>query len=522
MIFPLIPEKKSTFVLKCALLYIKKEYDVTISIIQPPVRDFYQTPHRHAALGANTVKSILETAGHKVNLYNFPLWENRVSTPPLPRELSYLKPFLIPGETGPVSWFTQRKHFGPSFEECARIVLKSNPDLVMISCFAWGYAQEALQTAIAIKRQSPHTLLEIGGAGVSVNPGWFEKTGLFRHVRTGPAEENLRGFFGLTEPLPPIMPVIAETTEYRGKPQYAAMLTRGCPARCSFCANYLTLGREFRKVPPEEILDQLERTGRKDFHLNLEDDNLLSDKKYFLDFLAEFKSRFPHATLSAENGLDYQKLTVPLAETLIDSGFTRFNLSMASSDSRILAAQKRSSRLDHLTELLNHLAERGIPAVTYFIAGLPGDTPKSVLANLLFLSRVPTEIGISPFYAVPGLPGFEHPGEKDLPESPVYYCGSSVYPWNGNLSTAQLITAFRLSRLTNLIKRVRAVRDADLSSPQPSSHQLTLHRELVERIFETRRLYSITGKGKTRQIIPVPEMDNDMVESFFTANQTVR
>ncbi len=486
-----------------------------ISIIQPPVRDFYQTPHRHAALGANTVGKILEQGGHEVHLYNFPFGGKVVSTPPLPRELSYLKPFLIPGETGPVSWFTQRKHFGPTFEECARICLKDHPDLVMISCFAWGYAEESRQTALAIKEQSPGTPIEIGGAGVSVNPGWFESTGLFSRIRTGPAEENLKDFPGVSASLPAITPVIQETPRFRGRPQYAAMLTRGCPARCSFCANYLTLGREFRKVPSREILDLLEKTGERAFHLNLEDDNLLSDKEYFLSFLEEFHNRFPEATLSAENGLDYQKLTISLADILIEQGFTRFNLSMASSDSRILAAQKRSSRLDHLTALLHHLAEKGIPAVTYFIAGLPGDTVESVLANLVFLSRVPTEIGISPFYAVPGLPGFEHPGTNGLPGSPVLYCGSSVYPWNGNLTTAQLISAFRLSRLTNLIKlmSITPARDADLRPPH--SPEEKLHKDLIGNIFQSRRLHSITGKGKNRQLIPVPHMDDEMVERFL-------
>ncbi len=473
-----------------------------IVLIQPPLRDFYQTAHRHSALGSTSVKKILEQAGHDVVFFNFPLWKQR-STPPLPGELNYLKPFLIPGETGPVSWFTQRKHYGPPFEECAHIVLAEKPDLIMISCFAWCYAEEARQTALALRQMAPRVPLEAGGAGVSVNPAWFEQTGLFRRVRTGPAEENLQDFPGVPASLPPVTPVIKETRPYKGRPQLTAMLTRGCPARCTFCANHLTLGREFRKSDPDEILTLLAKTGYKKFHLNLEDDNLLSDQAYFLDFLDRFMKRFPGSTLSAENGLDYRKITIPIADRLIESGFIRFNLSMASSDSKILADQKRSSRLDHLETLIKHLENREIPAVTYFIAGLPGDTPESVTENLLYLSPLPTEIGISPFYAVPGLSGFEHPGENGLPEQPAVYCGSSVFPWNKNLTTSRLITAFRLSRLANLLK-----------SPEKD-----FWRELVSCIYESGNLQTITGKGRTRQIIPVPRMDGDMVDHFLKNTQ---
>ena len=470
-----------------------------ISLIQPPVRDFYQTPHRHAALGSLSVKALLEQAGHTVKLFNFPLEGGKTSTPPLPKELNYLKPFLIPGESGPVSWFVQRKHFGPSFEECSSMVLDWKPDRIMISCFAWCYADETRLLAEQLRRDAPEIPLEAGGAGVSVNPGWFKKSGLFDRVRSGPAEENLKDFPGMPADIPSITPVINRVGDFHRRPQFTTMLTRGCPCRCSFCANYLTLGRTFRKSEPETILNQLEQTGLKEFHLNLEDDNLLVDRKYFLDFLHRFHDLFPEATLSAENGLDYQMLPLSVAEELIRCGFTRFNLSMASSDSNILAEQKRSSRLDHLQELLAFLEKKGIPSVCYFICGLQGDSLESVAKNILFLAGQPAEIGISPFYAVPGLPGFEHPGEDGLPESPALYCGSSVYPWNGNLTTAQLITAFRLCRLINLIKSPRAGE----------------FKELIEKTFRTGKLQTIVGKGHKKTIREVPLMDEELTRTVL-------
>jgi len=445
-------------------------------------------------MGCLSVKALLEQAGHRVTLFNFPGESGSCHTPPLPKELNYLKPWLIPDETGPVSWFRQRKHFGPPVEDCTERILNARPERVMLSCFAWCYAEEARRLASELKRRAPDLPLEIGGAGVSVNPEWFRRTGLFDEVRCGEAERNMADFPGMPAAPPAVTPVLTRVGNYRGQPQFSTMLTRGCPYRCRFCANHLTHGREFRKIPPEELLLRLEKTGEEVFHLNLEDDNLLADRDYFTGFLDRFHTRYPRATLSAENGLDYRRLTPPLLSRLIEGGFIRFNLSMASADSRILSGQNRSGGGDQLTEVLHLLKQKGIPAVTYFICGLEGDTVESVCRNLLFLAERPTEIGISPFYAVPGLPGFEHPGEKGLPEYPPLYCGSSVWPWNGNLTTGQLITAFRLSRFINLLK-----------SPVRASWE-----ELIDRTLENRRIHTVCGRAARRTIREVPHMDREM------------
>ncbi|QEN09708.1 radical SAM protein [Oceanispirochaeta crateris] len=467
-----------------------------IVIAQPPIRDFYQSPHRHSAMGSLTVQKILEEAGHSITLFNFPSHSGEIHTPPLPRELNYLKAFLITDEKGPVTWFRQRKHFGPSFNDCCQQILSASPERVMISCLAWCYAEEAVLLAKELKKHSPDLPLDIGGAGVSVNPDWFRKTGLFEKVRCGEAEKNMTDLPGVKEESHMITPVLSPAYRAQGKLQYSTMLTRGCPYRCQFCANHLTHGRNFRKIAIEDLLILLEQTHQEEFHLNLEDDNLLADADYFCQFLDSFHFRYPGATLSAENGLDYRHLTHAIINKMIDSGFIRFNLSMASTDSQILSDQNRTGQQELLSDVLFYLKQNQIPAVTYFICGLEGDSLESVSRNLLFLASHPTEIGISPFYAVPGLPGFDKPGDNSLPESPALYCGSSVWPWNKNLTTAQLITAFRLSRFINLLK----------------SENRFLWQNLIQKTLETCRLHTICGSKENKALIEVPLMDNKMSE----------
>ena len=335
---------------------------------------------------------------------------------------------------------------------------------------------------------------------MSVHPDWFRKTGFFDVVRCGEAEKNLTGFPGVSETPLPITPVLSSPYKSKGSPQFSTMLTRGCPYRCLFCANHLTHGRDFRKIPIQEIMALLEKNGAQRFHLNLEDDNLLADSGYFLNFLETFHTRYPESTLTAENGLDYRHLTPSLISRMIDSGFIRFNLSMASSDTQILSDQHRAGRSGQLSDVLHILEQNKVPSVTYFICGLEGDSLETVTRNLLFLASQPTQIGISPFYAVPGLPGFEHPGKGGLPAFPALYCGSSVWPWNNNLTTAQLITAFRLSRFINLVK----------------SQDKANWQDLIHQTLKTKRLHSVRGSKSHKTIFDVPHMDEELCEMVLS------
>ncbi len=104
-------------------------------IAVPPVRDFYFTPNRASALGARVLLRELKEAGWDSVLMNLPLIE-KSRTISLPCELEYLTPFLIPDESGPLSWFTAYHHFGPSFSETAEMIARENPELLLISSFA--------------------------------------------------------------------------------------------------------------------------------------------------------------------------------------------------------------------------------------------------------------------------------------------------------------------------------------------------------------------------------------------------
>ncbi len=509
------------------------------AVIIPPVEDFYFTHHRFAALGALRAAEIIESSGNiETETIIFPLRGKKQI--PLPRYLEYLKPYLMEGETGSCSFFSVLRRYGPSLDECSRIIKKIQPDAVFFSLFAYCYAEPAVELAALLRKTMPGVPLIAGGAGISVYPEFFSP--FFDSVLPGEGEIGLRKFIlDMKENNGRNIPVCSaadaggeecgkgirhtEEGDFRLSVNTAksdkfsvnisALLSRGCDKRCRFCSNFLTHGRDFRKVPPEAVRAELERKKNifdlhrgKKYFINFEDDNLLIDKEYFFNIIDIFTDFFNEFTeldkilFSAENGLDYNLLTKDLCGKLIERNFRQFNFTLGSVSSSVISGEKREGSSRHLSELLKYIDSRSVPAVSYFIAGLKNDTPERVVESLVFIAENPGISGISMFYSVPGLPDFSDTAYfRNI--APGLLRGSSAYPWNRSLSTEELITAFRISRTLNLFKkREKTIQDSIL----------------VEKIKKEKKLYTQVKRNKKIMIARPPSINKKMEDLFFSYN----
>lgn len=510
---------------------------MNIAVVTPPVRDMYFTPGRNSALGMHTVSSHLSRMGETVFPFNFP-GDNPggFSIPPL-KETEHLTPFLIQGEKGPVSFFTGYRQFGPSFEECAARIAATDPDVILISCFAFAYAEDTVEFVKALKETGCTALIGAGGGGVSVFPQYFLASGIDFAV-TGESEEVISPLLkelrrtdpdfsrvpncyssihreGMEGTVPSSAPpsyftaagsdlefIWSITGETKKTRFISTSLSRGCPRKCRFCSNFLTHGREFRKVPIGKIISGVTQIPTdKHTVINFEDDNLSFDPEYLFEILKIFTAHLPESSFMAENGMDYSFLDRSIVIALSKAGFRQLNLSLGTLSTISAESEHRHLSLSKYESVLEAAEQSGMAAITYFISGLEKDSPEAAVSALRYLHNLPTLTGISPFYPVPGLTGFTDK-KLFLAHSPSLCRGASFYPWNGTLSTAQLVTAFRLSRYSNLKKK---------------GGRSETGCRLIELSEKEHRLYTVVKINKGNRIIPVPHLDTSMMEMFFSA-----
>jgi hypothetical protein len=438
-------------------------------------------------------------------------------------------------ETGKLSYFTNYQRFGPSAEDCANTILAASPDLCFISCFAFSYALQTIELARNIKKRAPGLPIILGGAGPSAYPLYFIRDSAVDFVLTYEAEMSIKPFIDTVRagtqdygrvpncywkkdnhPQAPlahlitgpkdISVAITKTHETGASVYFSSSLSRGCPKRCSFCSNFLVHGPSFRVADIDKVQQTLASLPRqfisaeKKSLIIFEDDNLLFNPAYCFKILHLFQKTFYPAAFLFENGIDYTLLSPELIDRLALEGLSKFNLSIVSLDRETARKENRILDTGHYEKVVGAIASHQMPCITYFICGFPSDTKESIAETLAFLHGQPTIIGISLFYAVPGIQGFKDVSLFD--DLPPFLCnGSSAYPWNNSLSTETMITAFRLSRYCNLVK------DDGKSQAENSA---------IRKIQETKRLFTLIKTPRGIEIVPVEHYDEELTEMFFS------
>jgi len=151
------------------------------------------------------------------------------------------------------------------------------------------------------------------------------------------------------------------------------------------------------------------------------------------------------------DGVDYRTLDAGKVRTLAGLGLRQLNIALVSLDGRVMETYGRRSDPGRFEEVVEAAASSGVPVTAYLIAGLRGETAASVREGLAYLAGLPVLIGISPFYAVPGISGFEDRSVFD--DKPPRLCaGTAFHPWH-DCSTDGLVSLFREARRINLSRK---------------------------------------------------------------------
>jgi radical SAM superfamily enzyme YgiQ (UPF0313 family) len=460
-----------------------------ILLLQPPVRDFYETDIRLQPLGLCYLKACCEKKlpGTVVTVRDYHSGY-RKKTLALPGKLTYLKKYYI-ADKSPFSTFSQYFHFGADFPEILADVQSLKPDLIGISALFSAYAEEALELAALLKKACNVPVL-FGGSHVSARPesilnrpfvdfvitGEGEKpfVELIKSLQNGDSPEKIPNLgykkngriflnprqknYSLDEiPEPDFSDLPPENYLYCKKSLSFILSTRGCPYKCRFCSVHNTFTEGFRCREITQIIAEMKNRYADGIRVfDFEDDNINYDKERYKALLCAIIENFPEADiqLMAMNGMAWHRLEPEILLLMKRAGFSHLNIALVSSNQDINRKMQRPWPLEDFELLTEQACEHSFLTTAYCIFGLPGDRLENMLDSLIFLARLPVLIGVSPFYLPPGCPletELSTKGDENTDYS-VLARMTALNIFNGNFDRDDIFTLFILARIINFLK----------------------------------------------------------------------
>jgi len=165
------------------------------------------------------------------------------------------------------------------------------------------------------------------------------------------------------------------------------LASRGCPARCTFCANYVT-GRKFRFRSPENVVAELNtwhaRYGNVFFPFW--DDALTADPRHLERLCQAFENLdFPlrWSAITRAN-----MVTPDLLRLMKRAGCVAVNFGVESGDNAILRVIKKGLTTEQVIRSLGWAKDEGLTTAANFMLGFPQETPEALQRTLDFMQRI--------------------------------------------------------------------------------------------------------------------------------------
>jgi radical SAM superfamily enzyme YgiQ (UPF0313 family) len=166
------------------------------------------------------------------------------------------------------------------------------------------------------------------------------------------------------------------------------LTSRGCPARCTFCANYVT-GRSFRYRSAASVAAEI-AAWHKDFGVSF--------FPCWDDALTANPARLSALCRELECGLDFpfsfsaitraNMVNRELLQTMRRAGLVHVNFGVESGDDSILRAIKKGIRTDQVVRALEWAKEANLTTACNFMLGFPEETPQALEGTLRFMERI--------------------------------------------------------------------------------------------------------------------------------------
>lgn len=185
-------------------------------------------------------------------------------------------------------------------------------------------------------------------------------------------------------------------------PYMRLMVTRGCPVGCSFCQVKSISGAKIRARDPKDIVEEL-KYYKKTYGIKsliFDDDNMMSNKPFFISFLKEM--------IKGNLGLKYIiesfaifSLTDEMLDLLEKSGCIGVNIAIESGNHRVLKdIVKKPVDLTSVPQRIEQFRKKGMFVIANFIVGFPGEKWEEIRETIHFAEHCKADY-VKIFVAVP-------------------------------------------------------------------------------------------------------------------------
>jgi anaerobic magnesium-protoporphyrin IX monomethyl ester cyclase len=155
----------------------------------------------------------------------------------------------------------------------------------------------------------------------------------------------------------------------RGKPNTEMIITRGCPYRCTFCANpvFRVNGPLYRKRSPESIAaeaDELYRAGYREIFFH--SDELNVQHQWCID-VCKALADLNHPDLFFQTNLRVSPMSEEFAYWLKKANFWMIRIGIESANMRVLKGIKKRMSLEQTETACRTLSNAGLSVWGYFL-----------------------------------------------------------------------------------------------------------------------------------------------------------
>ena len=408
-----------------------------ITLINPPIEDFYVTGIRRQPLGLLYIAAALKAAGYNPSLLN--CHSGKKSIMELPPQFSYLETYINSPDPKLRFPYKNYAHYGMSWQEIDRQIKNSPSEIYFISSLFTTYYMETERVIEIIRKHAKSAYIAVGGYHASLYPEYYlNDTGadfvicgegeipsleLLRAIENGTDLQSVPGLvyrsngeikknIHLSKPDVSLLPypareLLIERDFKAYKKSFVSMLTsRGCPNRCTFCTGKIIWGDGRRERAAEDVMNEISECITKFGAgiINFEDDNIFPTKKRAHEFLELLiRARKKNGTspeFTAMNGISLEKVDEEIISLMKQAGFVELNISLVTHSEDIQKSERRPFSSAKFKSIAESARRHGMNVRGYFILGLPGQSSAEINETISFLKSNDLKVFPSVYYNI--------------------------------------------------------------------------------------------------------------------------